>query len=714
MAPRRSGACPPGKASRVSRAQSSIARDDLGFAERRIIEREDGRRRSPSGSSVIAGSRRQPGLDRHSRGGSALRPIQRQGRACLALRHRIRGTALHAPLVFAEIYPSLRKPQPVAGEVHDAAQVRTLAEFFAKKTRAARSRELVPRRPRALRRRPRASRARRRVDSRSTEERNDLSPRPPGDLSRLLRAHPARGRFVARAAGAARPGAAPCACGGRSDVGDRELLWSPDAVERGARRLRAGAADPGRCARWSRRASCRASSARRQPRASATIADTRVPASRAALGTTRSAAAVELWRPHLAGAVVAIGNAPTALFHLLEADRRRRAQARRWCWDFPVGFVGAAEAKAALAENRVRAFLMSRCPGGAAAARWPRRRSTRWRCGDEAMSAWLAVVGLGEDGLGRPRARRARARRRAPRRWSAARAISHWCPRAGPSASSGGARSRPASPTSRRARGRRVVVLASGDPMCYGVGAMLARALRARGDDRAAGSRAPSRSRRRASSGRSRIASRCRCMAARSTSCAFIWRPARASSRSAPTATRPRARPRFCARRAGVRRRSPCSSIWAARASADSTAPPRIGARRASPISISSPSNAGRARARAPARASPGLPDDAFEHDGQLTKREVRAATLGGAGAAAGRVAVGYRRGLRLDRDRMAARGARDARHCDRARSGARWRSSRATRPRLGVPELEIVQGAAPAALADLPRARCGVHRRRR
>jgi precorrin-8X/cobalt-precorrin-8 methylmutase len=66
------------------------------------------------------------------------------------------------------------------------------------------------------------------------------------------------------------------------------------------------------------------------------------------LGTTRSAAAVELWRPHLAGAVVAIGNAPTALFHLLEllADGAPRPAL---VLGFPVGFVGAAEAKAALA-----------------------------------------------------------------------------------------------------------------------------------------------------------------------------------------------------------------------------------------------------------------------------------------------------------------------------------------------------------------------------
>ena len=62
---------------------------------------------------------------------------------------------------------------------------------------------------------------------------------------------------------------------------------------------------------------------------------------------TRSAAAVELWRPHLKGAVIAVGNAPTALFRLLEllaegADRPVLVLG------FPVGFVGAAEAKEAL------------------------------------------------------------------------------------------------------------------------------------------------------------------------------------------------------------------------------------------------------------------------------------------------------------------------------------------------------------------------------
>ena len=78
--------------------------------------------------------------------------------------------------------------------------------------------------------------------------------------------------------------------------------------------------------------------------------DDRTPALASRWGTTRSAAAVSLWGDELAGAVVAIGNAPTALFHLLEliADGGPRPAA---VLGLPVGFVGSAESKAALAEN---------------------------------------------------------------------------------------------------------------------------------------------------------------------------------------------------------------------------------------------------------------------------------------------------------------------------------------------------------------------------
>jgi precorrin-8X/cobalt-precorrin-8 methylmutase len=79
-----------------------------------------------------------------------------------------------------------------------------------------------------------------------------------------------------------------------------------------------------------------------------TLRDSRVPALAERLGTTRSAAALDLWGDQLSGAVVAIGNAPTALFRLLEmldAGAPRPAA----ILGIPVGFVGAAESKEALA-----------------------------------------------------------------------------------------------------------------------------------------------------------------------------------------------------------------------------------------------------------------------------------------------------------------------------------------------------------------------------
>jgi precorrin isomerase len=86
------------------------------------------------------------------------------------------------------------------------------------------------------------------------------------------------------------------------------------------------------------------------------------------LGTTRSAAAVELWRPYLDGAVIAIGNAPTALFHLLEVIASG-APAPAVILGFPVGFVGAAESKAALAvQDRIPHITLAGRRGGSALA----------------------------------------------------------------------------------------------------------------------------------------------------------------------------------------------------------------------------------------------------------------------------------------------------------------------------------------------------------
>ena len=79
-----------------------------------------------------------------------------------------------------------------------------------------------------------------------------------------------------------------------------------------------------------------------------TLDDPAVASLAQSMGNTRSAAALELWRPHLDGAIVAIGNAPTALFHLLNMLKDENCPRPAAIIGCPVGFVGAAEAKAAL------------------------------------------------------------------------------------------------------------------------------------------------------------------------------------------------------------------------------------------------------------------------------------------------------------------------------------------------------------------------------
>ncbi|ELQ14114.1 precorrin isomerase [Pseudomonas syringae ICMP 11293] len=87
------------------------------------------------------------------------------------------------------------------------------------------------------------------------------------------------------------------------------------------------------------------------------------------LGNTRSAVALELWRPHLEGSVVVIGNAPTALFYLLEM-LDAGAPKPALILGFPVGFVGAAESKAMLAADSrgVPFVIMQGRRGGSAMA----------------------------------------------------------------------------------------------------------------------------------------------------------------------------------------------------------------------------------------------------------------------------------------------------------------------------------------------------------
>lgn len=108
----------------------------------------------------------------------------------------------------------------------------------------------------------------------------------------------------------------------------------------------------------------------RLPRANpviCTLHEPAVPQLAKSLTTTRSAAALELWRPHLCGAVVAIGNAPTALFHLLNMLQDPDCPRPAAIIGCPVGFVGAAESKDALwAEQPAPCCIVAGRLGGSA------------------------------------------------------------------------------------------------------------------------------------------------------------------------------------------------------------------------------------------------------------------------------------------------------------------------------------------------------------
>ncbi len=154
------------------------------------------------------------------------------------------------------------------------------------------------------------------------------------------------------------------ACGIVEAAGD--IVFAPGAVRAGIAALQAGApilCDASMVADGITRA--------RLPAANAvvcTLRDPSVPALAAELGTTRTAAAMELWRDRLGGSVVVIGNAPTALFRLLELLDAGAAPPAAVV-GMPVGFVGAAESKEALlADGRVPALIVRGRKGGSAMA----------------------------------------------------------------------------------------------------------------------------------------------------------------------------------------------------------------------------------------------------------------------------------------------------------------------------------------------------------
>src|SRR5579872_2902906 len=295
-----------------------------------------------------------------------------------------------ARIAFAEVWPSWWdwKPTRTADEVNDRAQVRHVAAFFAERTQAGELDALFAGAPEL------SAEQRRQVETEEAWTLGVTAPRRPtkspspaaeervgvrgcdrphpasADASASLSRGAGKGKFsylrdpaaiyrrsfaiiraeadLSRFAPAMRPLALRLAhAAGDTAILD-DLLWSRGAAGAGRRALATGKpvlVDSQMVAAGIIRDRLPAKND-----VVCTLADPAVPSLAAKLGTTRSAAAVELWRPHLDGAVIAIGNAPTALFHLLEMIAAG-APKPALVLGFPVGFVGAAEAKAALMAN---------------------------------------------------------------------------------------------------------------------------------------------------------------------------------------------------------------------------------------------------------------------------------------------------------------------------------------------------------------------------
>jgi precorrin-8X/cobalt-precorrin-8 methylmutase len=268
-----------------------------------------------------------------------------------------------SPIVLAEVYPSLLPPDP-RESVKDAGQVRAIAEGFASLDAEGRLSPLFIG-PADLTTLERAA-----IELEESwilgagfkteigDRTRDLAyPVPPKPLRYERDPHEIYRQSFATIRAKARLDHLPAdlhevairlvhSCG-MTDVPNR-LAWSADVAASARAALAAGApilCDSEMVAGGIVRARLPAGNP-----VICTLNDPATPGLAEALGNTRSAAAVELWRDHLKGAIVAVGNAPTALFHLLELldDGWPEPAA---IIGFPVGFVGAAESKAELAAN---------------------------------------------------------------------------------------------------------------------------------------------------------------------------------------------------------------------------------------------------------------------------------------------------------------------------------------------------------------------------
>lgn len=271
-------------------------------------------------------------------------------------------------ILMAEIYPSMVPAASAEGEVKDCAQMLALARHFAALDAKGRLGELFAGDPGL-------SKAERRIAER--EEGWILGAAAPVqvDLHAWVKDPAAiyRESFATIRreidVDALSPALADVvvrivhACGMTEIVAD--MAWSDGAAEAGRAALAAGApilVDAQMVAHGI--------IGRRLPKANrviCTLNEPSVAGMAITLGTTRSAMAVELWRPHLDGAIVAIGNAPTALFRLLEMIKEG-APRPALVLGFSVGFIGAAESKDALIQSGLPFIALRGRRGGSAMA----------------------------------------------------------------------------------------------------------------------------------------------------------------------------------------------------------------------------------------------------------------------------------------------------------------------------------------------------------
>ncbi len=352
--------CPAGKEGPCLKPKSHRAYRRLGVGERRLID-DYLPSAQPCWKLLGAGSV----------GGQALTgiplvkalredPLWAESAAVWPFETGLAAPGPEARVVFAEIYPSLWPLAPDAGEIKDRAQVSAAARHFGECDKAG---ELAPlfsgdpglspqqRRPveseegwilGVTRRQSRAARVA--IPASSSNYLRD-----PAEITRrsfaAIRAETDLERFPPAIRGLALRLAH--AAGDAGILAD--LAWSEGAAERGRSALLAGApilVDSEMVAAGIART--------KLPAANPVICTLNRPETHneaERLGTTRSAAAVDLWREHLLGSIVAIGTAPTALFRLLEVIAEGAGKPAL-VLGFAVGFIGAAEGKAALIDPR--------------------------------------------------------------------------------------------------------------------------------------------------------------------------------------------------------------------------------------------------------------------------------------------------------------------------------------------------------------------------